>query len=199
MSGLDKEVKIENCATCKHLKFIRHGEQYCGQTNLPIDLTDSCDLFSSNEEIIPPKKSNKISRFALITTLLVIAIFLVKFNGAIKTLERKKQLNENIRIASDAMKKAMFLHEINQETDRNNKTIRRVYFAPYKELSKLDFERNLRDSYMTVNDSLNSYDTIFVEDIVYYSSNNIDSTLLLFRAKGTSIKSYNFRIFKRKE
>jgi hypothetical protein len=77
--------------------------------------------------------------------------------------------------------------------------IHRVYFTPSMELSKSYFEEHLKDSYTNVIDSLNSYDTLFVEDIVYLSRKNIDSTKFLYKAKGWSIKSYKFRIFEKKE
>lgn len=199
MNKLDEDIKIETCATCKYLNFIRHGEQYCGQTRLPIDLQDSCELYSSHDEIIPPKKSNSISRYAFIISILFIAILFFKFKSVIQIADRENQLNEGIRIANMSMKDVMFLREIKNEKSKNNITIHRVYFTPNIDLLKSYFEEHLKDSYTNVNDSLNLYDTIFVEDLVYYSRKNIDSTKLLYKAKGWSIKSYKFRIFERKE
>jgi hypothetical protein len=187
------EYENKTCSVCKNLRFIRYGEQYCEITKLPIDLIDTCDLFTPRDEPEHLEKSN-ISYTKIILGVLIITFIILRFTNILSIVNKQSIYKSIPKMDSEVM----FLLRDSQRIGFNskNKHIIRSYITFDKNFSMDFFKKHLEESYLTVSDTLSRYDTIFVEDILVYSTSTKDtSKTLLYKVKGVSIKSYNFRQF----
>ena len=179
------------CAKCQNLNKDNKGF-ICIKTNLPSDLRGTCEYFELKQ---PKKKAN--SKIILFITFLVIMLFSII--SIINRKYEKRKESERIQkmfkeVMNIKMEKIKFLSAKVQKDTMEHPFIQCSYYSPNSDLSEQKLVLEIKSRKDQFSALVNNHDSIYIQSIVFYDSNNIKSSIIR-KQEGFIINTYKKRYY----
>ncbi len=181
------ESNEKKCLNCQNLSIDSLRQHFCVLTKLPVETSDTCDNFKGIEKPELKRKKNTL----LVPILIFLGFCLIAFVRYANKVIYVKEVKKQIELVEATQLAQIYLYKYSEAEDTLGlKRFKGAFFTYDTTNPEIRFVNTVRNSLYKLPETINNFDTVFVENFLFVIHSDSSMTLKT-KLNGYSITAYN--------